>query len=457
MGTSEELSEGLRSFGRVYAWLKNELIDRETEVRLALTCLVAQQHLFLLGPPGTGKSYLAILIGRALGKNSGFFQLLLTRFTDPSEVFGPVSVKDLVQGDRFGRKTQGYLPTAECAFLDEIWKSSSAILNSLLTIVNERVYDNGGRREKVPLKTLFSASNELPQDEALDALYDRFLVRREVRPVRDPLLLLDRQDPGEAPSFEHLQVIQEACRKVEIPNDVKLAMKAIKDRLLREERIEIGDRRFQQSASLVRACAILDGGREEAKPEDLVVLAHSWWRTPDQFLTVSRIVNEEARRLLQERTQPEAEEETSEEDEELPVVQPKRSPPAGQPRRAPAPPVTQSPSIPPGIRQRLTNHIVVPQTQRGAPGGPMPWASLPATASAPAVGGGVATGWIGTVTAIIQKQPQQLIGDSASHNAIHDALQAPEARDPTNKHYVDRLAKLKGALLNQMKWLGPTW
>lgn len=446
MGTSEELSEGLRSFGRVYAWLKNELIDRETEVRLALTCLVAQQHLFLLGPPGTGKSYLAILIGRALGKNSGFFQLLLTRFTDPSEVFGPVSVKDLVQGDRFGRKTQGYLPTAECAFLDEIWKSSSAILNSLLTIVNERVYDNGGQREKVPLKTLFAASNELPQDEALDALYDRFLVRREVRPVKDPLLLLDRRDPGEAPSFEHLQAVQDACRRVKIPADVKVAMKSIKDRLLREERIEIGDRRFQQSASLVRACAILDAGREEAKPEDLTVLAHSWWRTPDQFLTVSRVVNEEAKRVLQTRAAPEVEEE--EDDDDLPLPEPQKAPSSTPPTR-PLP-------VPPGTRQRLTNHIVVPQSQRGAPGGPMPWASLPATASAP-VPHGAPAGWVGTVSLLIQKQPQQLIGDSASHNAIHDALQAPEARDPSNKHYVDRLAKLKGALLNQMKWLGPSW
>lgn len=480
MGMSEELAEGLQSFGKVYAWLKRELVDREEESRLALTCLVAKQHLFLLGPPGTGKSYLARLVGRTIGGDARFFELLLTRFTDPSEVFGPVSVKELVAADKYERKTSGYLPTAECAFLDEVWKASSAILNSLLTIVNERVYDNGGKREPVPLKTLFAASNELPQDEALEALYDRFLVRREVRPVRDPLLLLDRQEPREAPSLKNLSVVQDACRRVVLPDDVKAAMRDVKNRLMVEERIEVGDRRFQQSASLVRAAAVLDNGRQEAEPKDLIVLTHSWWKTPDQYMTVSRVVSEEIGKVMRARSAPEPE----------PEPAPAPVPAAATPRRPlpPRPPAataaagtTPGPGIPGGLRPAVSpSQIRVPQApsngiSQGQPGA-RPWVNVgaPHAPAGPVASSGMAGGvghttptpspvpnlggaWGQTVYAIVQRQAQQLYGDAPAHQAIHDALQAPEARDPANKHLVDRLAKLKGTLLNHMKWLGPTW
>ncbi len=434
MGTTEELTEGLQSFGRVYAWLKAELVDRDTEVRLALNCLVARQHLFLLGPPGTGKSYLARLVGMALGKESPFFELLLTRFTDPSEVFGPVSVKDLVASDKFNRRTAGYLPTADCAFLDEIWKASSAILNSLLTIVNERVYDNGGKREPVPLKTLFAASNELPQDDSLEALYDRFLVRREVRPVKDPLKLLDRQMPREAPSLVNLGVVQDACRRIQIPGDVKVAMKAIKDRLAQEERIDVGDRRFQQSASLIRAHALLDGGRAHAEPKDLLVLAHSWWKTPDQFLSVSRIVNEEAKRVLVARHAPEP--------EEQPQPQPAPAPAPGRrpPPKPPAPPAG-APSN--GQAPRPV------QMPRPIPRPPPPQpAAIPGTPPA---------GWEQYVKMILATPVPQRQRNQPLHQAIHDLLQADEAKDPRNKSYVDQISRIKQDLLNRQQWVGPQW
>lgn len=138
------------------------------------------EHLLLLGPPGTAKSELS----RRLSKLTGgkYFERLLTRFSVPEELFGPLSMKGL-ENDLYVRQTEGYLPTAEVAFIDEIFKANSAILNALLTILNERLFDNGSERLEVPLSCLVGASNELPESEELDALYDRFLIRRQVAQV----------------------------------------------------------------------------------------------------------------------------------------------------------------------------------------------------------------------------------------------------------------------------------
>ena len=139
---------------------------------LAVLC---QEHLLLLGPPGTAKSALSRRLSLSL--NSTYFERQLTRFSVPEELFGPLSLKEL-QNDKYIRNTEGYLPEATIAFVDEIFKANSAILNTMLTLINERQFDNGNQRTEVPLLCLVGASNEPPEDDELDALFDRFLFRR---------------------------------------------------------------------------------------------------------------------------------------------------------------------------------------------------------------------------------------------------------------------------------------
>lgn len=275
---------GLVSISRAVEELNLGLIERKREVYLSMVALVARQHLFLLGPPGTGKSFVARKVGQATG--GPFYEILLTKFTTPDEVFGPISVKGLIERETYERKVEGYLPTARVAFTDEIWKASSAILNNLLTIINERVFDNGGRRITVPLDTVIAASNELPEDDTLSALYDRFLLRHEVAPVSNPIQLLSPL-PDVSPKIEpaHLADVQEAARHVMLPSNVQGAMVALKG-VLAKKGIEIGDRRFQQSARLVQATALLDGGKMVAGPEHLRILTACYWETPDQIPAV---------------------------------------------------------------------------------------------------------------------------------------------------------------------------
>ena len=172
------------------------LIEREEESRLVVLGMISEEHVLLLGMPGTGKSAL----GRRLSKLCGgpFFQRLLTRFTTPEEIFGPLSLKAL-ENDEYKRCTEGFMPTASVAFLDEIFKANSAILNTLLTILNERQFDNGaGGRQDCPIRCVVGASNEMPDSDELDALYDRFLLRKEVFQVSDDGLMqmLSMPTPG---------------------------------------------------------------------------------------------------------------------------------------------------------------------------------------------------------------------------------------------------------------------
>lgn len=287
-GETQRREAALRAMNVVVVQLRETLIERDAEIALAMLAMVSRQHLFLLGPPGTAKSYLASQVGMAAGAT--FFERLLTRFTDPAEVFGPLNVKRFMEETVWEREVAGYMPTAQVVFLDEAFKASSAILNSLLTIVNERKFDNGTGRIDVPLQTLFGASNELPQDESLGALYDRFLIRAEVLPVKSPegqAKLLEPR-PKVTARLKDLRVLQDACATMPLGSGAVTGMIQIRDSLWREG-VPIGDRRFQQSASLVRGAAVLDSAAV-AESKHLWPLQYAFWQTPDQIETVKRIV-----------------------------------------------------------------------------------------------------------------------------------------------------------------------
>lgn len=267
------------------------MVERQREIRAAITALIARRHVFLLGSPGIGKSYLIDLLGDLI-EDVQSFGVLMTRFTTPPEVFGPVSLSGL-EHDRFERKISGYLPTANIAFIDEIFKANSSILNSLLWAMNERKYRHGDAIIPIPLSTLFCASNELPQGEELGALYDRIDVRIEVKPVRDAekfktMLRLD--DAPRVPIMTWAEVVQaqEEARQVDIGEGVLTAVVDLR-RQLKAEGIEPTDRRFRASLALVRASAWLDG-RTEADVEDLRPLQHVMWDRPEQVNDVDKIV-----------------------------------------------------------------------------------------------------------------------------------------------------------------------
>lgn len=247
--------------------LNTGLLDRDIPVRLALLALLSGEHLLLIGPPGTAKSELARRLHKLLA-NSTYFERLLTRFSVPEELFGPLSLSALEQ-DRYERQTLGYLPHAEVAFIDEIFKANSAILNALLTLINERLFDNGAKRTKVPLRTVIGASNELPDGEELGALYDRFLLRYPVRYLpsshfQDLLQLTPTDTPLPLElrlTTDELDQIQEDAKLVTLSDEVLRVLGALRQRT-QDQPHPISDRRWRQIVKLLRVSAYTNGRHE---------------------------------------------------------------------------------------------------------------------------------------------------------------------------------------------------
>ena len=253
------------------------LIERETLVELIALAAVAGEHVLIVGAPGTAKSEAVRRMAQATGGN--YFEYLLGRFTEPSEIFGPVDLRKLKEGI-VETETSGMLPEAEIAFLDEIFLGSTAILNTLLGILNERVYRRGHTRMQCPLRVCVGASNSLPDDESLAAFADRFLVRLFVEPIPDPLLenLLEGGWELGRKSFAHRADIAEIDFLSETAMTVRLG--AVRSRLaqiirtLRNNGIGITDRRAVKMQKLVAAAAVLDG-RLEAAGGDLWVIIYA--------------------------------------------------------------------------------------------------------------------------------------------------------------------------------------
>lgn len=263
------------------------LVERDVAVRLGLLAAVAGEHLLLIGPPGTAKSLLAQRLRGAFA-DATYFERLLTRFTVPEELFGPLSIKGLEQ-DRYVRQTRGYLPEASIAFLDEIFKANSAILNALLTLLNERAFDNDGQRQACPLISVVGASNELPESGELDALYDRFLLRYFVGPITadsvDDLLDLDPSLDGSVPdalrlSPAHLDGLRQASRAVALAPDLRDLLKDLRA-WAAEQGIALSDRRLRKVVGLLQVAASTDG-RPVATVWDAWLLQHCVWDDPVQ-------------------------------------------------------------------------------------------------------------------------------------------------------------------------------
>src|SRR5580692_7468000 len=182
---SQDLASAAASLQRALAAASGSLIEREAVVELVGLCAVAGEHMLVIGPPGTAKSEAVRRVAHATGGR--YFEYLLGRFTEPSEIFGPIDLRRLKEGV-VETQTAGMLPEAEIAFLDEIFLGSTAILNTLLALLNERTFRRGATKMRVPLRVCVGASNALPDDEALAAFGDRFLLRAFLDPIPDPRL-----------------------------------------------------------------------------------------------------------------------------------------------------------------------------------------------------------------------------------------------------------------------------
>src|SRR6266513_1203471 len=273
--------------------LKQTFLERADLIDGALAALLSSHHLLIIGPPGTAKSMLADELCRRV-EGADYFQWLLTRFTTPEEIFGAVSLKALEQDD-YRRVTTRKLPEAHIAFLDEIFKANSSILNALLTLINERLFHNGKEIARVPLLTLFGASNELPEEEELTALYDRFLVRFVVNYIVEDfrfLRMLESQAPAERMSlnFADMTEMQKQVRDVSVPSHVYRSIADIR-RELNKKSIQASDRRYRQSISLLQAHAYLEG-EKEVHEKDLFFLEHVLWRDPGEHQQVRNTIRE---------------------------------------------------------------------------------------------------------------------------------------------------------------------
>jgi MoxR-like ATPase len=290
MATKQTLND---KFQAVATDVNDSVLERQREISIILLALLTGEHAVFLGEPGVAKSLLIRLFAERI-VDAEYFEKLLTQFTEPNEVFGPVDL-NAYQNGQYTRISHKSLSTAHVGFLDEIFKANSAILNALLTIANERLLQEvGSDPVKCPLLSLFGASNETPQDESLGALYDRFCFRVFVKSVQqedsfEKLLTRDFNSGVNATvSFDDIKAAQDEVKQVTITRETIAACKKLKH-ALSSEGIKVSDRKWVQIGRILQANAWLDG-RTETDVEDLAVLVNVVWSDPKEIKATERTV-----------------------------------------------------------------------------------------------------------------------------------------------------------------------
>lgn len=294
--------------------LGKQAFEREEVISLALLSALSGESIFLLGLPGVGKSMIARRLKLAFA-NSTSFEYLMSRFSTPDEIFGPVSISKLKDRDTYERTVDGYLPTADIVFLDEIWKAGPAIQNTLLTVLNERIFRNGKQDLALPIKAIIAASNELPAEgEGLEALWDRFLIRYIVQPIaRDEnfVSLLTKRTPygiqelEYAFSLDELNQIKQDSMHITIPNSIIQVILDLRNTLnktqdefnesLNEGESDrppyVSDRRWKKIIGILQTSALLNG-RSEIDLSDCILLEHMLWDNDSQVYQVKELLTD---------------------------------------------------------------------------------------------------------------------------------------------------------------------
>lgn len=317
----------LERFKQLLGEMNRGIYEKETEISLSLLAALAGESIILLGPPGVAKSMVARQLKTAF-REAQSFEYLMSRFSTPDEIFGPVSIQKLKTSDTYERAVKGYLPTADVVFLDEIWKAGPAIQNTLLTVINEKIFRNGNREMHLPLKHLVAASNELPaKGEGLEALWDRFVIRIESRPIkleknfRAMLLEVksEEQRASEVKSEERgvkeqssaaegkansnaitaeeyagwTERIDKIGVKIEVLDAISAIRKSLRavnvDEAAERRNIYVSDRRWKNIVRLLRTSAFMQD-REEVDICDLLPIYHCLWQEPEERDAIRNIV-----------------------------------------------------------------------------------------------------------------------------------------------------------------------
>jgi MoxR-like ATPase len=279
-----------KTFQDLFHSLNLGLYEREKPLAVSILALFCGEHLFFYGPPGVAKSLLARRLRLCL-KDSRHFEYLMGRFSVPEEIFGPFSLSALKDSDQFRRKTEGYLPEADIAFLDEIWRSSSPIQNSLLTILNERVFRNGAEEHPTPLKTLVAAANSLPQtNDDHQAIWDRFLFRLVLDPISSPqkfshfLQSEEPQEPSDLPAAVSQEAWEEFQTKRDaspIPPELVSFLNQLRSSIAQDQGLDlaVSDRRWKKIVRVLKTAGMLEGRSPDQR--ELHLVEHTLWNRPE--------------------------------------------------------------------------------------------------------------------------------------------------------------------------------